>query len=67
MAQRKSEARKLKDRLTSEKGKRFNHTGFHLLDPEGQILERNFPETGETVRVHLTARKKIEKVFLIRN
>jgi hypothetical protein len=30
-------------------------------------LEITFHETGETLRVHLTAKKKIEKVFLIRN
>jgi hypothetical protein len=66
MAQRKSEARRLKGRLASEKGRRFKHAGFHPLDPEGLILERDFYETGETVRVHLTTKKKIETVYLIR-
>lgn len=62
----KSETQKLKGRLTSGKRKHFNHTGFHPIDPEGRIMERDFHETVETVRVHLTTRKKIEKVFLIR-
>jgi hypothetical protein len=32
----KSEAQKLKDRLTSEKGKIFNTINFHPLDPDGE-------------------------------
>jgi hypothetical protein len=61
----KSDAVKLKERLASEKGKRFKQLNFHPLDPESRVLERSFHETGETVRVHLTPRKRIQAVYLL--
>ena len=63
----KSEAEKLKERLTAEKGKRFKRPDFHRIDPEGLILERTFYESGETVQVHLTRNKKITAVYLLRS
>lgn len=63
----KSEAAKLKERLTAEKGKRFKHPDFHPIDPEGLILERTFHESGETVQVHLTRKRTITAVYLLRS
>lgn len=62
-----SEAKKLKERLTAEKGKRFKRPDFHPIDPEGLILERTFHESGETVQVHLTRKQTITAVYLLRS
>ncbi len=63
----KSEAEKLKERLTAEKGKRFKRPDFHPIDPEGLILERTFHESSETVQVHLTRNRKLTAVYLLRS
>ncbi len=63
----KSEAEKLKERLTAERGKRFKRLDFHPIDPEGLILERTFHESSETVQVHLTRNRKLTAVYLLRS